>query len=114
VRYYGAVLLKQGSFLATMTPIFVEISGFQAISDGSGISIAVTGMLIVFFALAIISLFIRLLPAVLALLEPILPRLKSHTHPPSAAKRTPVENKKIVAAIGYVLHLEIEKAAQAK
>ena len=93
-------------------PLFAQTTGFQAISEGEGVSIAVTGMLIVFFALAIISLFIRLLPMVLAVLEPILPRLESHTQPPTAAEQLPTDHEKIVAAIGYVLHLEMEKAAR--
>ena len=86
--------------------------GFQAISDGNGLAIALTGMLIVFFALAIITLFIRLLPVVLVWLEPILPRLESHADSPSVAEQLPTEREKIVAAIGYVLHREMEKAAQ--
>gem|GEM_PF-831685 len=87
-------------------------TGFQAISDSNGVSIAITGMLIVFVALAIISLFIRLLPVMLAWLEPILPELESHGHAPSVAQQLPADNEKIVAAIGYVLHLEMEKAAR--
>lgn len=94
--------------------IIAQSSGFQAISEGAGVSIAVTGMLIVFFALAIISLFIRLLPMLLGLMEPILPRLESHAQPPSAAERLPAENERLVAAIGYVLCMELEKAAQRK
>jgi len=90
----------------------LQASGFQAISEAEGVSIAVTGMLIVFFALVIISLFIRLLPVLLGLMEPILPRLGSHTQPPSAAERLPAENEKLVAAIGYVLHMEMEKSTQ--
>ncbi len=90
----------------------LQASGFQAISEAEGVSIAVTGMLIVFFALVIISLFIRLLPVLLGLMEPILPRLESHTQPPSAAERLPAENEKLVAAIGYVLHMEMEKSTQ--
>ncbi len=94
--------------------ILAQTDGFQAISEGNGVSIAVTGMLIVFFALAIISLFIRLLPVVLAQIEPILPRLESHAQPPSAAERLPAENERLVAAIGYVLRMEMEKASQRK
>ncbi len=114
VRYYIAVHLNQGSFLATMIPIFAEVAGFQAISEGAGVSIAVTGMLIVFFALVIISLFIGLLPVVLTGLGPILPRLESHSQPPSAAERTPADDEKLVAAIGFVLRMEIEQAVQSK
>ncbi len=96
------------SFLLSQT------GGFQAISDGNGISISITGMLIVFVALSLISLFLRLLPSVLEKLEPILPRLESHTQPPTAAEQLPADKEKIIAAIGYVLHLEMEKSTQRK
>jgi len=105
------ILALFSDLLASCWPVSgLLASGFHAISEGKGFSISVTGMLIVFFALTIISLFIRLLPVVLDLLEPILPRLESHTQPPTAAERLPTDNEKIVAAIGYVLHLEMEKA----
>ncbi len=94
--------------------IFAQSAGFQAISEGQGVTIAVTGMLIVFFALAIISLFLRLLPVVLGWMEPILPRLESHAHPPTPAERLPAEKERLVAAIGYVLRMEMEKATQSK
>lgn len=100
--------------MLTTSTITAQIDGFQAISDGAGISIAVTGMLIVFFALMIISLFIRGLPELLKVLEPILPRLEPHTQALTAAERTPSDNERIAAAIGYVLHLEMEKTAQRK
>ncbi len=115
MRYYSAVRIMQGSYeLATRFMIFAQNSGFQAISDGAGVSIAVTGMLIVFFALAIISLFIRLLPELLKVLGPVLPRLESHAQPPSSAERLSTDEEKIVAAIGYVLCTEMEKAAHQK
>lgn len=91
-----------------------QAKGFQAISEGNGISIAITGMLIVFVALTLISVFIRLLPIVLAKFEPILPRLESHTQSPTSAERLPSDDKKIIAAIGYVLRMEMEKASQKK
>jgi hypothetical protein len=95
-------------------------TGLEAIQAGAGISIAITGMLIVFFALALISLFIRLLPVVLVWLEPILPTLKSHdsgatpTASPKATEQLPQDLAKRVAAIGFVLHTEIRKATQHK
>lgn len=94
--------------------LFAQATGMDAISEANGISIAVTGMAIVFFALAIISLFIRLLPVVLGRFEQYLPRLEPHGQPPTSAEQLPMDSEKIVAAIGYVLHLEMEKAAQQK
>ncbi len=84
----------------------------QGVREGNGVAISITGMLIVFCALTIVSLFIRLLPEVLAKLEPILPRLESHAHPPADAERLEIENERIVAAIGYVLHQEMQKASR--
>ncbi|HCK40092.1 MAG: hypothetical protein CMJ72_08755 [Planctomycetaceae bacterium] len=94
--------------------LFAQASGIEGITAGNGVSIAITGMLIVFFALTIITLFIRLLPEILAWMEPILPRLESHAQPSSAAERLPLDNEKIVAAIGFVLHLEMNEATQSK
>jgi len=91
-----------------------QSKGFQAISDANGISISVTGMLIVFVALAVISLFVASLPVVLGWLAPILPKLESHGQAPSVAEQEPADNERIVAAIGYVLHRELEKAARAE
>jgi oxaloacetate decarboxylase gamma subunit len=101
--------------LNTQAERIPQTTGLEAIHTGEGFSIAITGMLIVFFALAIISLFIRLLPVVLAWLEPILPKLESH----AATERVPVhspqgDQAKLAAAIGYVLHTEMSKAAQSK
>lgn len=98
--------------MLTSITSFAQATGFQAISEANGVAIAVTGMLIVFFALTLISLFIRLLPEVLAVLAPILPRLESHDQPPRATESLDIDNERIVAAIGYVLHQEMKKAAQ--
>jgi len=72
----------------------------QNIVDGQGIGIAVTGMLIVFAALLIISLFISLLPRMLPLLATILPEESAH-HAPS--KRQAKDDGEVLAAIGYTL-----------
>ena len=95
----------------TSISLFAQTTGFEAISQGQGVSISVTGMLIVFLALTLISLFIRLLPTILEWLEPILPRLESHTDSPSVEEQLPTDEERIVAAIGYILHLEMEQAA---
>jgi Na+-transporting methylmalonyl-CoA/oxaloacetate decarboxylase gamma subunit len=83
-------------------------TGWQGIVEGDGISIAITGMLIVFAALTIISLFIALVPHLLAALAPILPKLHSHHAPPGRAEQVPLEHEKVVAAIAAVLHTELQ------
>lgn len=94
--------------------LLAQTRGMEAISEGNGIGISITGMAIVFFALTIISLFIRLLPEMLKVMEPILPRLESHTQPPTSAEQTSADHERIIAAIGYVLHMESQRASQSK
>lgn len=90
----------------------LPLDGWQAISEASGISIAITGMAIVFVALTLISLFIAALPRILSVLEPWLPNLDSHVvQPPTDAERLPSEQERIVAAIGFVLHSESSRVA---
>lgn len=83
--------------------------GWQAIQDNGGLSLSITGMLIVFVALTLISLFIAMLPKVLDLLEPVLPR-PHHPAVRSPDEQLPADEEKIVAAIGYVLRSEMQKA----
>ena len=85
------------------------LRGWQAIVEGNGIAISITGMLIVFTALVIISLFIALVPKLLKVLDPILPKGHHHVAPPAPEQRTPLEQEKVVAAIGLVLHTEMQK-----
>jgi len=82
---------------------------YQNIVDGNAISIALTGMLIVFTALALISLFIGALPRILSALEPHFPVVEHH--PPAPAEGLPSDEERIVAAIGTVLHAETKRAA---
>ncbi len=72
----------------------------QNIINGDGISLAITGMVIVFMALAIISTFIALLPKMLPLLESILPEEHAHHGPTKKVKK---DNSEVLAAIGYAL-----------
>lgn len=109
-RLYATILAAV--LLPAASQPLAQTSGFQAISEGEGVSISVTGMLIVFFALTIISLFIRLLPVALDVMAPILPKLEPHAQPPTVAEQMPTDKEKIVAAIGYVLHSELTKAAK--
>ncbi|HUG91579.1 MAG TPA: OadG family protein [Planctomycetaceae bacterium] len=76
--------------------------------EHDGLEIAVTGMLIVFAVLALVSGFIALLPRALARLEAVLPAPHdAHApRPPSAAAGDEVE---LLAAVAFCLHLEIER-----
>ena len=75
----------------------------QNIIDGQGLSIAVTGMLIVFSTLLFISLFIVALPKILEKLKGILPPETMH-HTAVSETAVPEEEEAIVAAVGLVLH----------
>lgn len=76
----------------------------QNIIDGQGISIAITGMVIVFFALSVISLFIAALPRILALFARRWPETEGHHAVRSAAPSQQTVSNEVVAAIAMVLH----------
>lgn len=77
--------------------------GFQNVIDGNGFTIAITGMLIVFAALAIISLFIASLPGLLKVLSTVLPE-EHHHHGEVPAKKPKRDDDAFLAAIGYALY----------
>lgn len=80
----------------------VNIStGIQNIHDGQGLSIAITGMIIVFAALAIISIFIALLPKMLVLLARAFPEEHHHSAP---SVKTAKDDDALLAAIGFGLY----------
>ncbi len=68
---------------------------------GNGVTISIMGMLIVFAALAFISLFIAILPKLLPFLEKIFPE-QHHHHGPSSTQAS--DHNKVLAAIGYALY----------
>jgi len=73
---------------------------YDNIIAGNGISISITGMLIVFAALILIALFISLLPKLLPPLEKIFP--EEHHH--RSAQKKEEDHTPILAAIGYALY----------
>lgn len=89
------------------------IFSWQNVVDGNGIGITVTGMLIVFSGLTLISLFIGRLPNLLGLWDRLRsgePKAQTATTPPSPADQPPTEAE-ILAAIALALHLELERTA---
>ena len=78
------------------------------VSESNAIAIAITGMLIVFTALTLITVFIAALPRILTAIEPYLPAMEDHHHAPTTAESLPIDEGKIVAAIGHVLHTEMQ------
>ena len=83
---------------------------FQNVIDADGIAISLAGMLIVFAALTLISLFIAALPKVLDALSDYLPA--EHIHHAGhglPSSEAPDEEELIIAALGFVLHSEMHK-----
>lgn len=82
---------------------------FENISAGNGYEISLTGMAIVFSGLLLISLFIILLPRMLALLD----RLTAKGSPPTTGSETsasaPPTEEEIMAAISLAIHIELER-----
>jgi len=74
--------------------------GIQNILDAQGFAVAITGMLIVFAALAIISIFISLLPKLVVLLSTVFPEEHHHS---VQGKMTKKDDDKLLAAIGFGL-----------
>ena len=73
----------------------------QNIIDGQGIPIAITGMLIVFCVLALISLFIAVFPKLTAWLGRYFPE----TEIQEASTPQTSSNDAVMAAIAYVYHM---------
>lgn len=80
--------------------------GIENIIEGQGISIALTGMFIVFVALSLITLSIFLLPKILGFLTKFIPQKAGV---PGMPRDSSKEADEIIAAIGYVLHKSLKK-----
>jgi len=74
----------------------------DAIVEADGIGIAMIGMLIVFSALVLISLFIAFLPKILRIVEPWLPSV-DEAKSRSPEESFPIDRQRIIAAIGAAL-----------
>ncbi|MDA0747130.1 MAG: OadG family protein [bacterium] len=77
---------------------------FQNVIEGHGLDIAFTGMLIVFTALLLISLFIAALPRILDRLSVYFPEGPEHHLAGAPAPRAPSDETELLAAIGFALH----------
>ncbi len=77
----------------------------QNIIDAQGGELALAGMLIVFVALAAISIFIACLPKILPFLNKILPEAELHTKPKARPSAPPASNNgAVAAAIAFARH----------
>jgi oxaloacetate decarboxylase gamma subunit len=74
---------------------------FENIAANNGFDIALTGIVIVFVALTLISIFIALLPKILNALAFALPPEDTSSPPPRSAGSSGDE---IAVAVGYAMH----------
>lgn len=84
-------------------------SGQQGPLTGSDVAAtALVGMLIVFVVLVMIAVFIHSLPRLLQAIVPVLPEVRERPAPvdPSVSL---LPDEQTLAAIGYVLHTEIQR-----
>lgn len=101
-----------GIFLQSSDSMRMTPFQLTNITDGNAIGISITGMLIVFAALGLISAFIGALPKVLAAVEPYWPVSEGHHHVPRPAESLPIDEERIVAAIGTVLRHESQRLSK--
>ncbi len=87
---------------------------WQNVLDNNGLAICITGMSIVFSGLVLISLFIFLLPRMLALFDKLRAlRLRAEDPAVEAMIETPLPGEpsaeEVATAIGLVIHMELER-----
>lgn len=85
------------------------VSGFRNVTEQNGVSISLTGMLIVFIALSLISLVLAVLPHVVDKLNNFFPPARMHNAPAKAEAGAQAEEDTIMAAIGFVLHTQMTR-----
>jgi len=81
----------------------------QNVLDGHGIAISITGMLIVFSGLVLISLFIAQLPSMLKWLDRLTTRKAKQPEPVALKKPVVSAEDEIMTAISLVIHMELER-----
>lgn len=88
--------------------------GWQQIINADGFGIALTGMSIVFAGLVLISLYITAVPKLFLWMDSLVQHTRSQPHPapapvqPPAARPLPLDDAQLLAAIGYVVAVEME------
>ena len=80
-------------------------TGIQNIVEGQGVDIAIMGMLIVFLALGLITLFIAFLPNLLNIIAKLFP----YKAAAGVSEKIAAEEDNVLAAIGFALHKRITK-----
>jgi hypothetical protein len=83
--------------------------GVQNIIDGDGAGLAITGMLIVFVGLILISLFIAALPRVLGWADAQVERRRRPLIQEKAVALSGIDDPIVRAAIGMVIEMEFAR-----
>ncbi len=76
----------------------------QNIVDGQAVPISITGMVIVFCVLTLLSLFIASMPRILQVVGRIFPEKVAHTKKVAQPSATESRDEEAIAAIALVLH----------
>ncbi|NIL96730.1 MAG: hypothetical protein GTO53_04715 [Planctomycetales bacterium] len=94
----------------THGPVMLGATSYslQNIVDNQGVGIAITGMVIVFTALVLVTLFIAILPKLLARLADVLPPEEPHHGPPASGR---ADDEALAVAIGLALHSQAKQRA---
>ena len=100
-------LLSGGDLLASLGSTGMGDPEFE-----NGLAIALAGLLIVFAVLIFLSLFIVVLPKLVAVLDSVLPA-PDHSHADHSLAggghpESQLPDDVVIAAIGYVLHTELQ------
>lgn len=96
-------------FLGVRKPmIAVAVFDPSLMFKHGGVAIAGTGLLIVFAALILITLFIAALPRILEAVAQVLPEVPDR-HATIDTSGTLLPDEAVLAAIGFVLHHELQK-----
>jgi len=74
-----------------------------------GVPIAAAGIVIVFSALILLTLFIAALPRVLKVVDRVWPEVSEQFPPVGHPESQVADDADVLAAIGFVLHTEFQK-----
>ena len=102
--------------LLAQTETLVQAAESTEFADklSEGLVIAAAGIVIVFSALLLISLFIAMLPRVLTLVSRVWPEVQDGRHEAGYPESQVADDTDVLAAIGFVLHTEFQKQLSAE
>jgi len=105
LKQTGLTLLGQGDF---------PLAGHDSSNLADGAVQALVGLMIVFSALIVISLFIAALPRILAILSTVWPEVDEPAGNAGHSDSLVADDGAVLAAIGYVLHTEFQRQLESQ